>query len=64
MEIFGPAISPDFSDDQRSSDALIKLIKKLRWVGMDDEEARVQMTLAARDARPTESVVAAPSDTD
>ena len=41
MEIFGPPISPDVSDDQRASNALIKLIQKLRWMGMDDEVARV-----------------------
>ena len=64
MEIFGPPNSPDVSDDQRASNALIKLIQKLRWMGMDDEVARVQMTLAARDVRPAESVIACPSDTD
>jgi hypothetical protein len=51
MEIFGPPISPDVSDDQRASDALIKLIRKLRWMGMDDEVKRVQSTLAARSGR-------------
>jgi hypothetical protein len=64
MEIFGPPISPDVSDDQRASNALIKLIQKLRWVGMDDEVERVQMTLAARDMRRTDSVIAGPGDTD
>lgn len=63
MEIFGLPNSPDVSDDQRASNALIKLIQKLRWMGMDDEVARVQMTLAARDVRPAESVIAV-SDTD
>ena len=64
MEIFGPPISPDVSDDQRASNALVKLIQKLRWVGMDDEVARVQMTLAARDMRHADSVIAGPGDTD
>jgi hypothetical protein len=64
MEMFGPPNSPDVSDDQRASNALIKLIQKLRWMGMDDEVTRVQMTLAARNLRPAESVVAGPPDTD
>jgi hypothetical protein len=64
MEIFGPPISPDVSDDQRASNALIKLIQKLRWMGMDDEVERVQMTLAECDVRPADSVIAEPGDTD
>jgi len=64
MEMFGPPISPDVSDDQRASNALIKLIRKLRWMGMDDEVERVQTTLAARDVRPADSVIAGPIDTD
>jgi hypothetical protein len=64
MEIFGPPISPDVSDDQRASDALIKLIRKLRWMGMDDEVKRVQSTLAARSTQPAESVFSVPADTD
>jgi len=62
--MFGPPISPDVSDDQRASNALIKLIRKLRWMGMDDEVERVQTTLAARDVRPADSVIAGPIDTD
>ena len=64
MEMFGPPISPDVSDDERASNALIKLIRKLRWMGMDDEVERVQTTLAARDVRPADSVIAGPVDTD
>jgi hypothetical protein len=64
MEIFGPPISPDVSDDQRASNALIKLIQRLRWVGMDDEAERVKMTLAACDVRPADSVIPGPGDTD
>ena len=48
MEIFGPPVSPDVLDDQRASDALVKLVRKLRWMGMDDEVERIEMTLAAR----------------
>ena len=64
MEILGPSISPDVPNDQRASNALIKLIKKLRWTGMHDEEERVQKTLAERDVHPVDSVVTEPRDTD
>ncbi len=64
MEIFGPPISPDVVDDQRASDALVKLIRKLRWLGMDGDVERIEMTLAARDTRHTDTVIAGPADTD
>jgi hypothetical protein len=63
MEIFGPPISPDVSDDQRASDALIKLVRKLRWMGMNDEMERVEQTLTARDTRPADIVIGGPSET-
>jgi hypothetical protein len=58
-----PPMSPDVSAEQRVSDALVKLIRKLRWMGMDDEAER-QMTLALCHLRPADSVIAGPSDTD
>ena len=64
MELSGPTVSPDVSDDQRTSNALIKLIKKLRWMGMNDEEERVQTTLAERDVPPADSVITGPRETD
>ncbi len=64
MEMFGPPISPDVSEDQRASNALIKLIRKLRWMGMDDEAERAQMTLGACNLQSSDSVIASPADTD
>jgi hypothetical protein len=64
MELFGPPVSPDVSDDQRASNALIKRIKKLRWIGMHDEAEQVQTKLAEFDAQPADSVVAGPRETD
>jgi hypothetical protein len=63
MELFGPPISP-LSDDQRVSDTRIKMIKKLRWMGMNDEAERLQTEVAERDLQPADSVVAGPPDTD
>jgi hypothetical protein len=41
---------------------LIKLVRKLRWMGMDAEAAQVEKAL--REASPADSVLAAPHDTD
>lgn len=49
---------------QRGSNELIKLIRKLRWVGMDEEAERLQAELTRRDAETSESVIAMSRDTD
>ena len=41
----------------------VKLIRKLRWIGMEDEATRVQIKLA-ENQRSADSVVACPMDTD
>jgi hypothetical protein len=64
MEKFGPPNSPDVSDEQQASDALIRLIRKWHWMCMDDEVERVEKTLTARDLQPADTVLAGPSDTD
>jgi hypothetical protein len=43
---------------------LVKLIRKLRWMGMEEEAERVQVELAERDVPPADSVVAASHETD
>jgi len=42
---------------------LIKLLRKLRWLGADEEAERVVNDLA-RGPAPADSVLAAPRDTD
>jgi hypothetical protein len=64
METYRAPMPPDVSSDQRASNAHLKLIKKLRWMGMNDEEARVQKMLAACDVRPADSVIAGQGNTD
>lgn len=49
---------------QRGSNELIKLIRKLRWVGMDEEAERLQAELTRRDTETSESVIATSRDTD
>ncbi len=55
---------PDVSAEQRTSNELIKLIRKLRWMGMEEEAERVQTELAQCGVRPADSVLAVPHDTD
>lgn len=56
--------SPDALTEQEAPDELIMLLRKLRWIGMDDEAERVQRKLAACHSRPTNSVLAGPDETD
>ena len=52
---------PDISPSQRANE-LIKLIRKLRWMGMEEEAERAETAL--RGISPADSVLATPSDTD
>ena len=36
---------PDVSPEQKTSSEMIKLIRKLRWIGLDDEARRLQAAL-------------------
>ena len=55
---------PDLSAGQQNANDLIKLIRKLRWMHMEDEAEQVQMQLASCRAAPTDNVLAEPPDTD
>lgn len=46
------------------SNECVRLIRKLRWIGMDDEAERVSAQLSAWPSRPTETVIAGPWATD
>ena len=54
---------PEVSAEQRTSSELVKRIRKLRWMGMEREAEALQATLCRRE-RSTDSVLAAPADTD
>jgi hypothetical protein len=49
---------------ERGSNELVKLIRKLRWIGMDEEAERLQAELTERHAPATDSVVALSGETD
>ena len=53
-----------YSIIQRGSNDLVKLVRKLRWVGMDEEAKRLQAELTRRHAETSESVIATSGDTD
>ncbi len=63
MEIpFGQGTQFDVSAQQRASNQFVHLIRKLRWIGMDDEAEQVLAQLTT--FRPTETVIAGPWATD
>jgi hypothetical protein len=65
MEMFlGQQKSPDFSAELRASNELVKLIRKLRWMGRGDEAERMQMQLALCRVQPADSVLSALQQTD
>jgi len=55
-------LHPDVLAEQRRLSDLVKLIGKLRWMGLEGEAERVGMTLPR--ATSTDSVLAAPHETD
>jgi hypothetical protein len=56
--------APDVSPEQKATVELVKRIRKLRWIGMEDEADLVQTELALHRFTPVDSVLAMPRDTD
>ena len=50
--------------EQRTSNELVKLIRKLRWMGMEEEARKVENQLTLCDLPAEDSVVAASRETD
>jgi len=63
MEVSLKRQEPDASAPQTTPDELVKLICKLRWMGMEEEAERLSKELTRQDAA-TDSVVASPHATD
>jgi hypothetical protein len=57
-----PNTVPDVSADERDFSDHIKHIRKLRWIGLEQEAEREQLALCRR--APTGSVLTIPRDTD
>ena len=56
--------SQNSSHETRGANETIKLIRKLRWIGMEEEAERLQRELSKREDAAADSVVATPRDTD
>jgi hypothetical protein len=54
----------DTTPDHELSDELLKLIRKLRWVGMDDDARRLQRVVGMLPANERGSILAEPPETD
>ena len=54
----------DVLAEQRSSDELVKMIRKLRWMGMDDEAEKVETKLANFEVEPADCVLVSSRETD
>jgi hypothetical protein len=55
---------PQTVSDTHASNEMIKLIRKLRWIGMDEEAQKLQIELTQRETAAADSVVASPGETD
>jgi hypothetical protein len=64
MEMSLERRTSDVTAQQTSSDELIKLICKLRWIGMEDEAEPLMRELSRRRSSANDSVVAAHAETD
>jgi hypothetical protein len=56
--------TPDTSSTHKAPNELIKLIRKLRWMGMEEEAKGLQQELTRRHATTADSVLATPAETD
>ena len=55
---------PESLAEQRASSELVKLVRKTRWMGLEDEAEKMENQLIQREAAAADSVLAMPSDTD
>jgi hypothetical protein len=55
---------PERSAAQRASNELVKMIRKLRWMGMEVEAEKLQSELTLCDVPAADSVVAESRETD
>jgi hypothetical protein len=55
---------PDSLGEQRTSNELVKLIRKLRWMGLEKEAETAENQLTLRKIQAADSVIAASRETD
>jgi len=59
-----PKKPPETLTADRASNELIRRIRKLRWMGLEEEAAGLQKELGQRRPTDADSVLATPGDTD
>jgi hypothetical protein len=57
-----PEQASDILEEQRTASELVKRIRKLRWMGMEEEAQQLQIALCR--LQHADTVLAAPPDTD
>jgi ABC-type sulfate transport system permease component len=60
----GSEASPEVCPEQMAAADLIKLIRKLRWIGMEEEADQLQLKLEACGIALATMIVGYPYDTD
>lgn len=55
---------PDGLAEQQAANELVQLIRKLRWMGLEEEAAKAENQLVLGNVRAADSVVAASRETD
>jgi hypothetical protein len=55
---------PDGLGEQPTANELVKLIRKLRWMGLEREAEKVEDQLILRKVQAADSVIAASRETD
>ena len=56
--------TPETLAEQRASNELVKLIRKLRWMGMEEEAEKMETRLTQRNVPAEDCVVAVSRETD
>ena len=64
MHMLIDAPRPDVAADVATSCRFVKLIRKLRWMGLEHEAEQMEMQLALSPLPGIDSVLATPCDTD
>ena len=64
MENRPDQMPPRVSSEQKRSGELVKLVRKLRWIGMEDEAEKVEKQLLLQQVPAADSVIAASRETD
>jgi hypothetical protein len=54
---------PHLLAEQERSNKLIELVRKLRWMGLDEQAVKVEEELSVR-REPADTVIAGPRETD